>query len=104
MEDHMPLQAADVLSWHLQRAYVNNLVGNDLVNVQSLNAKGICGMEFESELILEMERAIISRYKGEEQGNEGDAFSDAVSRLLKVPKSEVLEIMEKNKRLKRKKT
>ena len=46
MCDHMPLQAADCLLWHLQRAYANNLEPEDEKNLALLESTPGLGKEW----------------------------------------------------------
>jgi len=106
MVDHMPLQAADVLCWHLQRKILSVYTNEEeKENVAAFINKGICGLELTNQMLNEISAAILLKAKREEKhGSDADVFASTVSRLLRVPKSEVMEAMEKqDKSLKRKK-
>jgi hypothetical protein len=61
MEDHPPLQAADVVCWHLNRAYAEKLEGSEIdsANTKRLGDKGIVGMVLEEKMIAEMEENLL---------------------------------------------
>jgi hypothetical protein len=57
MEEHMPLQAADVLSWHLRRYMCGLLKGEDVENAEQLDTGNI--------RLLEMDTATLNDFGSE---------------------------------------
>lgn len=51
MEEHMPLQAADVLSWHLRRYWCGLLEGVDMENAQALDTGNIGFLEMDGAML-----------------------------------------------------
>jgi hypothetical protein len=72
MEDHPPLQAADVLCWHMNRAYAVGLENEEIdsSNIQALVQKPIVGLELEEALIAKMEENLLREIR--ENKNEQD--------------------------------
>jgi hypothetical protein len=63
MEEHLPLQAADVLCWFLQRTYAGMKDAELQDCHRAINSHGVCGLEISEEQILEIEKACILRAK-----------------------------------------
>ena len=101
MQDHMPLQAADVLCWHLQRSFVDDEHISE--NLAKLQSKPLVGMEVPDDAfdLLGEELMRVAR----ENSSEAQRFSDAVSQILKVPHTEIkLRLAEEKTAKKRKKS
>ena len=63
MDLHSPLQAADVICWHLNRFYANALDDESLANMHKLNEKGIVGQEFDADMLADMEAMLIKQLR-----------------------------------------
>jgi hypothetical protein len=60
MEMNMPLQAADVLCWHLQRKiHANNSTQEEKEDIAAFVNKGICGLELTESMLREVSAAIL---------------------------------------------
>jgi hypothetical protein len=63
MEQHPPLQAADVICWHLNRAYALTLDEEAKANALKLNEKGIVGLEMNESMLSEIEASLIQEIR-----------------------------------------
>jgi hypothetical protein len=75
MEDHPPLQAADVVCWHLNRAYAGTLENDeiDTTNTKRLGEKPIVGLELDEELIAKMEENLLRELRENKEQEKGGA-------------------------------
>jgi uncharacterized protein DUF3800 len=68
-EDHPPLQAADVVCWHLNRAYSGN--EEDVRdNIKALSDKGIVGIPYDLSLMEKLEDGLLRRIKEKQDDEE----------------------------------
>jgi hypothetical protein len=105
MEDNMPLQAADVLCWHLQRAYAGKITDEIKENHDDFQRIGLCGIEINENNLFEIEARSALRAKREQRfGTDADVFASSMARKFGFLKPEVMNVMQKEDRsLKRKK-
>jgi Protein of unknown function (DUF3800) len=66
MEDHKPLQAADVLCWHLQRISANRVGPDEENNVKLFQERGYCALPLDENAIHEIAINTILQTENEE--------------------------------------
>lgn len=92
---HLPLQAADVICWFSRRAFDGTIPDELKRNHDLLKERGLIGMGLDNKNLDQLERACALRVKQMQSVNEADRFADMVSKILQVPKSEIMKDMQK---------
>lgn len=95
MEDNMPLQAADVVCWHLQRAYAKREDTEDSYNAKQLDKKGICGFDLSPHLQEFEDGMMIQIGLGKEHAKRAEIYSETMARLSGFSKQEIMEAVAK---------
>jgi hypothetical protein len=98
-KDRVPLQAADVLCWHSQRAQAGIIAGNDAARYWKLAHRGGFRHEWTEKEIIQLSRNLMEKKK-----NEFKEFDDTMGKLLKVPHSEIKAKLDAEKAAKKRKT
>ena len=70
-DDHPPAQAADVVCWHLNRAYAGTLEQEDICNTKALSDKGIVGDEMKPWLITQMGTNLLKEIRERNENKQG---------------------------------
>lgn len=96
MEEHLPLQAADLLCWHLQRTYAATFDDEDLENLKIFQKRQICGFEMNSVHLTAMAQSVILKFRREKQyGTDADRFANSVSQILGISREAIAAEMER---------
>lgn len=64
MEDHKPLQAADVLCWHIQRSYAQTCDATDWENLELLCNSGLTLKDFGKDMMTKLRENMMKVMKG----------------------------------------
>jgi hypothetical protein len=70
MEEHKPLQAADLLCWHLQRLLSNAVGPEEEANVKLFQERGYCGLALDETAIHQI--AVRTILQANEENEDGD--------------------------------
>jgi hypothetical protein len=94
-KDNMPLQAADVLAWHINRLYAQTASELDKKRVLAI-ADDLCGWQFSPDQLNEtIGMASIKALREKKHGTDADNYANAMARMTGFSKTEIIEAMMK---------